>query len=95
MTEKDETTTREDLRAEEFDRAAVGTVLAAGDWAGWDDLLDWLRAEGPGVAELSPGALRGIRQDAERACAMGFPFPHDPDHFYAILRGQHLARAHD
>lgn len=95
MTEKDATTTDDDLRAEEFDRAAVGTVLAAGDWAGWDDLLDWLRTEGPGVPELSPGALRGIGQDAERACAKGFPFPHDPDYLYAILRAQHLVRAHD
>ncbi|GAB3146752.1 hypothetical protein GCM10027258_38910 [Amycolatopsis stemonae] len=95
MTAKDDATTEDALRAEEFDRAAVGAVLAAGDWAGWDDLLEWLRTEGPGVPDLSPGALRGIRQDAERACATGFPFPHDPDHLYAILRGQHLARAHD
>lgn len=95
MTEKYAMTTDDDLRAEEFDRAAVQTVLATGDWAGWDDLLGWLRSEGPGVRELSPGALRGVRQDAERACAMGFPFPHDADHLYAVLRGQHLARAHD
>ncbi|WP_410585968.1 hypothetical protein [Amycolatopsis sp. lyj-23] len=93
MTEKDDTTT--DLRAEEFDRAAVETVLAAGDWAGWDDLLEWLRTDGPGVPELAPGALRGIRQDAERACAKGFPLPRDPDHLYAVLRGQHRARAQD
>ncbi|GAB3904196.1 hypothetical protein GCM10029964_097390 [Kibdelosporangium lantanae] len=37
MTEKDDTTTDEDLRAEEFDRATVRAVLAADDWTGWDD----------------------------------------------------------
>jgi hypothetical protein len=86
---------RSELKAEDFDVNAVETALSAGDWQGWDEFLHWLRTDGPGLPGLSAGQQRGIRQDAERACARGVPFDRDPEQLYALLRQQHRARMLD
>ncbi|WP_199430097.1 hypothetical protein [Qaidamihabitans albus] len=68
-----------------YDRSTVAYALSAGPWRDWDELLQWLRGDGPGASGLTPDELRGLRQDAERACERGAPFSGDLDRMWAEL----------
>ncbi|SFO86810.1 hypothetical protein SAMN05421810_101245 [Amycolatopsis arida] len=70
----------------DYGRATIRHVLTAGAWQGWDDMLQWLRTNGPNDPEINPDELRGLRQDAERAQRVGEEFTSDPDGFAAALQ---------
>jgi hypothetical protein len=76
-----------------YGREAVEHVLAESDWRGWEDMLEWLRATGPGDPVLSPGELRGLRQDAERAARANEPFTRDTGELISLLRRMHRREA--
>ncbi|PRX48637.1 hypothetical protein B0I33_104454 [Prauserella shujinwangii] len=69
-----------------YGRSTVAYALEAGPWRSWDELLQWLRGDGLSAPGLTPDELRGLRQDAERACARGAPFSDDLDRVWAELR---------
>jgi hypothetical protein len=72
-----------------YNRAAVSHLLGIYPWQQWEDMLDWLRSEGPNDPHLNPDEYRALRQDAERAQAAGVPFTNDLDHVWAELRRHH------
>ncbi len=69
----------------QYSRTAVAHVTSAGDWHGWEEMLDWLRSNGPSDPDLTPDELRGIRQDAERAAKLDIPFGTDTDGLWRAL----------
>lgn len=69
-----------------YNRTAVAHVASAGDWDGWEEMLDWLRSNGPSDPELTPDELRGIRQDAERAAKLDMPFSTEPAELWKALQ---------
>jgi hypothetical protein len=73
----------------DYNRAALSHLLGIHPWRGWDEMLGWLRSEGPNDPHLSPNEHRALRQDAERAQGAGVPFTNDLEHLWAQLRRHH------
>jgi hypothetical protein len=73
----------------DYNRAALAHLLGIHPWQQWEDMLGWLRSEGPNDPFLSPNEYRALRQDAERAHGAGVPFTNDLDHLWAQLRRHH------
>lgn len=69
-----------------FDRRCVAYAVSQFPWQSWDEMLGWLRGEGPSARGLNPDQLRGLRQAAERAQAHGVRFENDVDHLWSNLR---------
>ncbi|MCP2257371.1 hypothetical protein LX15_001056 [Streptoalloteichus tenebrarius] len=70
----------------DYDHRDVEHVLGVRRWEGWEELLEWLRAEAINDPELSPDVFGPLRQDAERACARGAEFTSDAARLYQELR---------
>jgi hypothetical protein len=73
----------------DYNRGALSHLLGIHPWRRWEDMLDWLRSEGPNDPFLSANEHRALRQDAERAHGDGAPFVNDLDRMWAELRRHH------
>lgn len=70
----------------DYDRAVVEYVLRDRRWQSWNELLEWLRAEGIDDPYLGQGEVQALRQDAEQAAARAAPFTNDADRLWRELK---------
>jgi hypothetical protein len=70
----------------DYDQSDVEHLVRVRDWHDWDELLDWLRREGDDDKRLTPGEVRALVRDAERARDRRAPFSLDVDRLWTELR---------
>jgi hypothetical protein len=80
----DDPTSRE--MEKEYDRSDLESVLRVREWSNWDELLEWLRNEGDKHRRLTPGEVRNMVADMERARQRGAQFMPDVDQLWRELK---------
>jgi hypothetical protein len=62
------------------------SVLRVREWRNWDELLEWLRNEGDKHRRLTPGEVRNMVEDIERARQRGVQFQPDAQYLWRELK---------
>jgi hypothetical protein len=74
------------LTEKDYERSDLESVMRVREWHNWDELLQWLRKEGDKHRRLTPGEVRHMVEDAERARERGARFEPDADYLWRELK---------
>lgn len=70
----------------DYERSDVAHLMAVRQWHNWEELHDWLRRESDNDNELTPGEVRHLIDDVDRARQRGATFTSDTDAVWEALR---------
>jgi hypothetical protein len=70
----------------EYGVSDLESVLRVREWQNWDELLQWLRTEGDKHRRLTPGEVRNMVEDIERARRRGVQFQPDAQYLWRELK---------
>ncbi|GAA1795225.1 hypothetical protein HC028_18240 [Planosporangium flavigriseum] len=70
----------------EYDASDLESVLRVREWRNWDEVIQWLRTEGDNHRRLTPGEVRNMVADMERARQRGVQFKPDAQYLWRELK---------